>query len=244
MRILHALPSLSGGGAERQMSYLASAQARAGHEVGVAYRSEGPEPPELPGVVRHALRASGNHDPRLLVRLVALLRRVRPEIAHTWILQMDVLAGLAARLTGTPWVCREPVSGATYGGAWKHRLRRGLLRGADAIVANSTAGERYWAGLHPGGTRCVIGNALPLDAIEAAPPTPPEALGVAPGRRFARPRGAPHRRARVWRGNVPRPRRGAREERRPRRARPPAGLRPRRVVGDEVRGRIRVRQLR
>jgi len=182
MRILHALPNLSGGGAERQLGYLAEAQARAGHEVSVAYLVPGPEgvSERFARVDLHALPASGNYDPRLLARLVSLVRRLRPDVVHTWILQMDVLAGAAARLTGTPWVCREPVSGGAYGGAWKHRLRERLLRGADAIVANSRAGERHWAERGTRASLATIPNALDLEAIEKAAPRRPEVLRDGP----------------------------------------------------------------
>ena len=42
MRILHLLPHLSRGGAERQFGYLAPELVRIGHEVHVAYSAEGP----------------------------------------------------------------------------------------------------------------------------------------------------------------------------------------------------------
>ncbi len=184
MKILHALPSLSGGGAERQLRYLAEEQVRAGHDVAVAYHDDGPAGAKArpEGVALHRLRARSNYDPALLWQVWRLIRTTRPDVVHTWILQMDVLAGGAALLARTPWVCREPVSGAMYGEAWKHSLRRGLVARADAIVANSAAGEAHWAERSPRGSCHTIRNALPLDAIDATEPSSRDALDVAEGR--------------------------------------------------------------
>ena len=119
MRILHLLPNLSGGGAERQFSYLAPELARMGHDVHLAYSKEGPDKPELPGVVLHQLKLRSNYDPYLLLQLVRLIRRIKPDIIHTWILQMDILGGIAARLNRIPWIFREPNSALAYSMTWK-----------------------------------------------------------------------------------------------------------------------------
>src|ERR1035437_1762104 len=98
MRIFHLIPSLSGGGAGRQLSYLAPELARMGHDVHVAYSNEGPQKPELPGVVLHRLKSRSNYDPYLIWQLDRLSRRIKPDIIQTWLLQMDILGGLVARL--------------------------------------------------------------------------------------------------------------------------------------------------
>ena len=48
MHILHIIPNLSGGGAERQLSYLAPELVRLGHDVHVVYSREGIQKPDLP----------------------------------------------------------------------------------------------------------------------------------------------------------------------------------------------------
>ncbi|HMA54166.1 MAG TPA: glycosyltransferase, partial [Acidobacteriota bacterium] len=93
MRILHLIPKLSAGGAERQLSYLASELARGGHEVHIGYSREGPERPDLIGVVLHRLESRSNYSPLLLRQLVRLIRSVKPDVVQTWILQMDILGG-------------------------------------------------------------------------------------------------------------------------------------------------------
>ena len=59
MRILHVIPNLSGGGAERQLSYLAPELVRMGHEVHIAYSKKVHVNPNFP--VLCCIRL--NHDP-------------------------------------------------------------------------------------------------------------------------------------------------------------------------------------
>ena len=47
MKILNIIPGLGGGGAERQLSYLAPHMAQVGHEVHIAYIHEGANFPRL-----------------------------------------------------------------------------------------------------------------------------------------------------------------------------------------------------
>src|SRR6266496_1166035 len=110
MHILHVLPDLSRGGAERQFAYLISKQVDIGHKVDVAFLSEGPDAPRLDGITTHKLFARSHYDPSLLWQLIRLTRELGPDIVHTWILIMDILGGSAARISGVPWILREPTS--------------------------------------------------------------------------------------------------------------------------------------
>jgi glycosyltransferase involved in cell wall biosynthesis len=102
---------------------------------------------------------------------LALLRRTRPDVLHTWMPMMDVLGGAAALGFRVPWVMSERASALAYTERWVDRVvRRRLGRFARAVVANSEAGLHYWNG---GGRRHrirrVIRNAIDLEAIRAAP---------------------------------------------------------------------------
>jgi glycosyltransferase involved in cell wall biosynthesis len=184
VRILHCIPHLTGGGAERQLAYLAEHSARAGHEVHIAYLTGGPAPTglELAGVRLHPLAHKGTHDPLLVARLIRLVRRLRPDLVQTWLLQMDVLAGLAAFATHTPWVLREAISGAFWTKSVKSQLRRWVAMTADAVVSNSTGGDAYWQSQKPHHRRFVIGNAVAIEAVRAASPMSPTELGLSPDR--------------------------------------------------------------
>ncbi len=86
---------------------------------------------------------------------------------------MDILGGLAAKISGVPFVLSERSSALAYPGTWKNRLREWVGRGAVAIVANSQGGADYWrsraksAGLH------VIRNGISLDRIRKVAPVEP-----------------------------------------------------------------------
>src|SRR5437867_2365724 len=105
MRILHLIPNLIHGGAQRQLSYLAPELARLGHEIHVAYSEGGPNLArlEVSNIVLHPLHSRNNYDPSVLAQLLRLVLRVRPDIIQTWIVQMDILGGIVARMTQTPW---------------------------------------------------------------------------------------------------------------------------------------------
>lgn len=176
MRILHLIPNLSGGGAERQFSYLAPELARMGHDVHVAYSKDGINKPELNRVVHHRLKARSNYDPYLLWQLVRLIERIKPDIIHTWILQMDILGGMAARFNRIPWIFREPSSIMAYPPTWKHRLRVWVGYRASAIVSNSRGGDRFWKTQLSCSRRYVIPNAVPVHEIERVVADLPDGL--------------------------------------------------------------------
>lgn len=176
IKILNFISALSGGGAERQLSYLAPELARMGHDVSIAYSKEGPHKPELPGVLLYELKTRSNYDPYLLWQAVRLIRRIKPDIIHTWILQMDILGGIAAKLNRVPWIFREPSSAMAYPLTWKYRLRVRVSSGARAIVANSLGGEEYWKTRLPHKRRYLVPNGLPLQEIDSTPAALPSGL--------------------------------------------------------------------
>lgn len=148
MRItaLHVIPSFAGGGAERQLVRLAAGLSEAGVDVHIAYLHPGPnfDAAMQSGATLHQLNVSSNHDPRALFRLRALIKKIRPTVIQTWLLHADVFGGIAARMSGIPWLLSERSSAAMYSNGLKFKLRRRLGLFADAIVANSEGGLAYW----------------------------------------------------------------------------------------------------
>jgi len=170
MRILHLVPTLTSGGAERQLRYLAEALADRDHEVHVAYVHEGPHEgwDEMGPVTLHRIAARSNYDPRIFCQLVGLVKAMKPDVVQTWITQMDVLGGLACGIAGATWILREPNSKPAYLRSWKFRLREAVAGGAEAIICNSEGGQRYWREFFPRKQVCVVRNALPLQDLERA----------------------------------------------------------------------------
>jgi glycosyltransferase involved in cell wall biosynthesis len=180
VRILHCIAGLHGGGAERQLSYLSAALDKKGVDVHIAYHLSEAESGGLPDsrVRYHTLRSRGNHDPLLLRQLIKVVREVRPDLIQTWLLQMDVLAGLAAIITGTPFVMTERTVAGAYVTPWKEMLRNSIGKRAALVIANSQAGRNYWLSRKRSDLVRVVPNAVPLDEINEAPAICSEICGV------------------------------------------------------------------
>jgi glycosyltransferase involved in cell wall biosynthesis len=175
---------MAGGGAERQLTYLAGGLMQMGWDVQVAVIQGGPNLPRLnaTGATIRRLHSFANYDPRILSQLVATITRVKPDIVQCWLLQMEVMGGLASLLTGTPWVFCERASEEAYPKNFKMWLRVKVGRLATAIVSNSQAGDRYWAARTSERVkRYVIPNCLPFTEITAAPPASLADIGITTG---------------------------------------------------------------
>ncbi|MCU1228901.1 MAG: hypothetical protein JWO97_1785 [Acidobacteria bacterium] len=174
---------MAGGGAERQLTYLASPLIAVGHDVHVALLHEGTHLAALraSGAVVHQIDSRGNYDPRLSMRLLKLMRSVKPAVVQTWLTQMDVAGGMAARIAGVPWIVSERSSALAYPRGLKNFMRVTTARGASAIVANSQGGLDYWRSrAKPRTLRRLIRNAVPVADVEAAAPADPATLGLDP----------------------------------------------------------------
>jgi glycosyltransferase involved in cell wall biosynthesis len=162
---------MAGGGAERQLVYLAGELTIRGWEVHVALLKEGPNYEGLISTasIIHKIPASGNYDIAIFWRLMRLIHAVRPDIVQTWLTQMDVLGGIASKLTGIPFLLTERSCEHNYPSNFKNRLRKFIGRFASAIVSNSPEGDRYWRNrLGDSTPRHVVPNAVPLKNIEKA----------------------------------------------------------------------------
>jgi glycosyltransferase involved in cell wall biosynthesis len=174
MRTLHLISSMSGGGAERQLALLAAQHVRNGLEVHVGVVSGGENLDRLSssGTTIHWIPSFGNHDPFLLRRILKRIGAVQPELIQTWLTQMDILGGAAALLSGRRWILSERGSSQSYPGSLKNWFRRQLGTRADAIVANSSSGARYWStSLRSGQFLHVIPNGVPVEEIANAAPS-------------------------------------------------------------------------
>ncbi len=170
VKVLHCIPTLGGGGAERQLSYLAPALCTRGVEVHVAALRGGVNESAIKqsDVMLHWIPSSGNHDPRIVLQLFLLAKRIKPDIIQTWIPQMDIVGGVVSCLLGIPHVLTERCSEEAYGSSWKDGLRRFWGRWAVAVVANSEWGRAYWSTLRPKRLTVVIRNGVPVKEILAA----------------------------------------------------------------------------
>jgi len=175
---------LGGGGAERQLTYLAQAFVEMGWDVHVAIVQGGPNLTRLErtGATIHRLHGISNYDPRILYQLLGTIRRIKPDVAQCWLLQMEVMGGLASLLSRIPWVFCERASEEAYPSSLKMWLRVKVGRLATAIVSNSQTGDRYWAArTREGVKRRVIPNCVPFEEIVATLPVNLAEIGVTTG---------------------------------------------------------------
>jgi glycosyltransferase involved in cell wall biosynthesis len=180
LRILHCIWSLGDGGAERQLAILAPALASRGHDIHVAYVYSGPNVQLIGGssCSLHQIDARHKHDMSIVSRVFGLVHELRPEIIQTWMLQMDLIGGAAARFFRRPWVLAERSSAMGYPPSALNRLRLWSGRAATAIVANSDGGAAYWAARGVDHSKItIVGNALNVAEIDAAEPAKADGLG-------------------------------------------------------------------
>jgi glycosyltransferase involved in cell wall biosynthesis len=171
MRIANFIPTLSGGGAERQLQYVSTELARRGHEVLVAFSHDGTSPWSADGVSLVHLHQRSSWDPRLFTGAAALMRDWAPDIVQSWGVQMDIILGTLQMISRRRWVLREPTSGVFYERGVKAKARCALGRaGASLVVANSRGGLAYWSRCAPRVKSVLIANALDVEAIDHVQP--------------------------------------------------------------------------
>jgi glycosyltransferase involved in cell wall biosynthesis len=171
MRVLHCIWRMNVGGAERQLILLSEELLRRGMEVHVvtAFPGDNDAPLAATGATLHRLDPAGRYDPTLPLRLAGLVRRLRPDVMHTWLTQMDILGGTAASIGGIPWALSERSSRAAYPPGLLNRTRSLIGARADAVIANSPGGREYWKERIAPERITVIPNIVPRAAIQAAP---------------------------------------------------------------------------
>lgn len=182
-RVLHVIPGLTGGGAERQLTLLSAAQAAQGHEVHIAVVR-----PEIPSVLAgtsvhvHVLKVASHLDPRIVWQLRSLIHQMRAEVVQTWLVLSDVVGGTAAVVTNTPWVLSERSMAEAYPPSWKNTVRARMTHHASAVIANSRGGVEYWLSQGISANKIAeISNAVDLTFIDQAVNEPlPATLGDRP----------------------------------------------------------------
>jgi glycosyltransferase involved in cell wall biosynthesis len=147
MKILYIIGGLGVGGAERQLLYLVEKVARLAEVTVVSlsgsYVALLPEFSRLAGVRTILCPKRSGIDPLLIPRLVAILRRERPAIVHTYLRTAGYWGRVAACLAGVPIRIAGERSIEIERGRLANLLDRMLSYVTDRVVVNSAAIRDY-----------------------------------------------------------------------------------------------------
>jgi glycosyltransferase involved in cell wall biosynthesis len=147
MKVLYIIGGLGVGGAERQLLYLVKEMARfadvtvvslSGSDIGLRSEFEC-----LTGVQIVLCPKRPGIDPTLIPRLVAMLRRERPAIVHTYLRTANYWGRAAAWLAGTPVRIAAERNIEVERGGLANLLDRMLSSVTDRVVVNANAIRDY-----------------------------------------------------------------------------------------------------
>ncbi|MBX3415900.1 MAG: glycosyltransferase [Pirellulales bacterium] len=148
-RIVQIIPTLVRGGAEKQLVLLAQGLARADFDVHViTLTAGGPLRADLDatGIPVTAIDKRWKLDPGALQRLTRELKRLRPDLVHTWLFAANAYGRAAALRAGVPHI----VGAERCVDLWKawHELAidRYLARRSDRVVVNSSGVRDFYIG--------------------------------------------------------------------------------------------------
>lgn len=104
-----------------------------------------------------------------MIRLYRLLRQLRPQVLHSWLLYANVMGRVAGRLAGVPVRVSEQRNVDVWRGRRHILLDRWTARWADAVVCNSEAGRQRLISVELIDPRKVITIHSGLDPQDWAP---------------------------------------------------------------------------
>jgi len=188
IRVLQVIATLDPAGAERQMTHLCRRLDRREFRVAVCCLTRGgPLENDLrqAEVPVHILNKRGRWDLRVLWKLFRVIRKVRPDIVHTWLPTANTLGRTAALLARTPVLIASERAADIWKGSLRRLADRLLAPGTDAIITNADAVKRFLTqriGL-PANKVSIVRNGIDLNEfskiVETGPSAPlPESDGV------------------------------------------------------------------
>ncbi len=147
-RILHIIPTLDQAGAEKQLCLLAAGLPRDEFEVHVtALTRGGPRLAKLQAdqIPTTVIGKRWKIDPLALSRLARHIRRLQPELIHTWLFAASAYGRIAARYAGVRRVIVGERCVDRWKPGWAWALDRKLAVKTDQFVTNSPAVRDYCA---------------------------------------------------------------------------------------------------
>ena len=140
IKLLHIIPTLDRSGAEKQLTLLAGGLPRDEFDVHVcALTRSGPYEEQLreAKVPVTVVGKKLKFDPAALWKLARLVRRLKPDVVHTWMFTANAYGRIAARWAGVPAAVASERNVDRWKN-WGHRwIDRRLSRTTDRVLANS-----------------------------------------------------------------------------------------------------------
>lgn len=167
-RIVQIIPTMDQGGAEKQLCLLAENLPRDQFDVHVFLLTrDGPRSADLraAGIPVQVIGKRFKTDPTALVRLRRELKRLAPDVVHTWLFAANSFGRVAAKWSGVKRImaserCVDPWKTETH-----FLIDRYLARRTEAITTNSTGVKDFYAahGIAPELFRVIPNGVLPVD---------------------------------------------------------------------------------
>jgi glycosyltransferase involved in cell wall biosynthesis len=147
-RVLQIIPTLVRGGAEKQLTLLATGLPRDEFDVHVAVLTEsGPYLQTLRDhdIPVHLIEKRWKVDPAAYLRLKRLIRQVQPDIVQTWIFAANCYGRQAAIAAGVPHIVGSERCVDRWKAGYELALDRHYARRSQRLVANSTGVRDFYA---------------------------------------------------------------------------------------------------
>lgn len=164
IRIAFVIPTMDRGGAEKQLCLLAEHLPRDRFDVHVLLLTrDGPRSERLraAGIPVTVIGKRFRADPSALFRLRRELKRLKPDIVHTWLFAANSFGRAAAKMAGVPRIIASERCVDLWKTGTQFFIDRRLSRFTEAITTNSSGVRDFYAqhGIDPGLFR-VIPNGI------------------------------------------------------------------------------------
>ncbi len=146
MKILHVIPSLEMGGAERLTVNLAAAQIALGHEVAICCVMMPPERGRLYNTAQKlgikCYYSYSKHEPRIMptIRFARLIKKLSPDVVQSYLPRANSCTAVAAKLAGIRCIIATFHDSIIWAnkhqrkwGRWTARLQDGIFCDAQCI---------------------------------------------------------------------------------------------------------------
>lgn len=147
-RLVHIIPTLDQGGAEKQLCLLCAHLDRQKYDTHVIVLTHtGPREAALrqAGIPVHFINKRAKFDPLAYRRLKAKLADLRPDIVHTWLFAANAYGRAAAKAVGVPVIIAGERSVDPWKHSWQIFIDKWLMKSTTAVITNTSAITEFYA---------------------------------------------------------------------------------------------------